>query len=130
MSYNDVRRALGAAAKVYEPDINVYYYTPRTLTPPAVIVQPAHRTISYLQAQSSRLAQWNFIVLVIIGQVDEIAAQEQAGELISPGSPLIQAFNDVKLNGYVQVTEGSIAEVTIGGGVYTHVQLSVTVCSP
>lgn len=129
--YNDVRRALGAAVQAYDPEMNVYYYVPRTLVPPAVVVQPAHRTVSYLQGQSSRTAEWHFNVMIIVGQIDEEGAQEMAGELISPGSPLVQALNDTIVpKGYAQVTDGTVAETTIGGGVYTHVQLSVVAYSP
>jgi hypothetical protein len=129
--YNTVRKALGAAVQEYEPDINIYYYVPRTLVPPAVIVQPAHRTVSYLQGQSSRSAEWRFNVMVIVGQVSEEGAQEMAGELISPRSLLVAALNNTKLEkGYAQVTDGTVAETTIGGGVYTHVQLSVCAYSP
>lgn len=130
--YNTVRKALGAAVAAYEPDVNVYYYVPRTLVPPAVIIQPAHRTVSYLRGQGNSLsAEWRFNVMMIVGQVDEEGAQETAGELISPNSPLVRAlFNTQVQNGYVQVTDGTVAEASIGGGVYTHVQLSVCAFAP
>lgn len=130
-NYNTVRDALGAAIRSFQPDMNVYYYVPRTLIPPAAIVKPQpHRTISYLQAQSSGLAQWHFNVLLVIGQVDEEAAQEMAGDLISPGSPLIQALNDAKLpNGYAQVVDGAVAEMMFDAGLHTYSELSVVVCS-
>lgn len=128
--YNGIRKALAAAVQVYDPNINIYHYVPRTLVPPAVIVQPAHRTVNYLQAQSSRSAEWRFNVMIIVGQIDEEGAQETVGELISPGSVLINALNATTIpSGYAQVTEGTVAEFTIGGGVYTHVQLSVCVYS-
>jgi hypothetical protein len=131
VSYNSIRKALGAAVQSFEPNINIYYYAPRTLVPPAVVIQPAHRTINYLEAQSSRSAEWRFTVMVIVGQIDEEGAQEMVGELISPRSLLVHALNATKVQGgYAQVTEGTVAEVTIGGGVYTHVQLSVCVYSP
>lgn len=131
MSYNSIRKALGTAVQAFEPNINIYYYVPRTLVPPAVVVQPAHRTISYLQGQSSRSAEWHFNVMVIVGQVDEEGAQEMVGDLISPRSTLVAALNATPVEGgYVQVTEGTVAEVTIGSAVYTHVQLSVVAYSP
>jgi hypothetical protein len=131
-NYNDVRTALGASVTAYQPGVNVYYYVPRSLVPPAAIVQPQpHRTIDYMQAQSSTMARWYFNVLLVIGQVDEQAAQEQAGDLISPGSGLIQALNDTTLpsSGYVVVTDGAISEMATGGGsaLYTYAQLSVSV---
>jgi hypothetical protein len=131
-NYNDIRAALGASVTAFQPNVNVYYYVPRTLVPPAAIVQPQpHRTISYLQVQSGPMAEWRFNVLLVIGQVDEQAAQEQAGDLISPGSGLIQALNDTVLptSGYVVVTDGSISEMQTGGSaaLYTYAQLSVCV---
>lgn len=130
--YNHVRKALAASVVSIDPNINIYYYVPRTLVPPAVIVQPAHRTVSYLKGQGhGRSAEWHFNVMLIVGQVDEEGAQEMAGELISPGSPLVEALTATKLRaGYAQVTDGTVAEVTIGGGVYTHVQLAVVAYSP
>lgn len=130
-NYNDIRTALGAAVQAYQPDLNVYYYVPRSLIPPSAIVTPKpHQTIEYLQAQSSSLAEWHFNILIVIGQVDEQAAQDQAGDIISPGSTLIQALQNAQLpNGYVQVVDGSISEMQFGGGVYTYAQLSLNVCS-
>lgn len=130
-NYNVVRNALGSAITAYQSDVNVYYYVPRTMVPPAAIVQPRpNRTISYLQAQSSRLAEWHFSVLLVVGLVDEQAAQEQVGNLVSPDSQLIVALQNAPLpNGYSQVTDGSISEMTFGQSLYTYAQLSVLVCA-
>lgn len=127
--YNDVRTAVGDAITAYQPLVNVYHYVPKSLTPPAAIVQPvANRTIEYLQAQSSVLAKWNFNVLLVIGQVDEQAAQDMAGELISPGSDLIQSLTSIKFtSGYSQVTEAAISEMAFGNGLYTYARLVVSI---
>ena len=130
-NYNDVRTALGAAIQQFQPGLNVYYYVPQSLVPPAAIVKPQSqnvRTIEYLQTQSSGLAKWHFQVLLVIGQLDEQAAQEQAGELISPGSPLLRALNNVRLStGFSQVTEGGISSMMFDQGLYTYAQLTVVV---
>lgn len=132
-NYNDIREALGAAVQSFAPDMNVYYYVPRSLIPPAAIVQPSpSRTIDYLQAQSSYLAEWHFNIILVIGLVDEQAAQEQAGDMISPGSTLIQALNNTQLPGpgYVVVTDSLISEMAVsnqGAALYTYAQLMVTV---
>jgi hypothetical protein len=128
-TYNIVRESLGGALTSYRPTMNVYHHIPRTLVPPAAIVQPRPtRTVSYLQAQSSGMAEWYFTIIVVIGLVDEKASQDMAGEIISPGSPLIVALQNVTLpSGFVTVTEGAIAEMSVGEGLYTHVQLAVTV---
>lgn len=129
--YNEVRDALGAAISIYRPTMNVFNHVPRTLVPPAAIIQPRpSRTIDYVQALSSGLAKWNFYVLLIIGLVNEQSAQDEAGDLISPGSPLIAALQDAPLpNGFAQVTEGAISEMSIGQSLYTYAQLSVVVTS-
>lgn len=129
--YNTVRDAVFSAVRLYQPDMNVYHYVPRSLVPPSAIVKPrASRTIDYLQAQSSGLARWNFVVLLIIGLVDEQAAQKLAGELISPGSPLIAALQNAELpTGYVTVTDGSVSEMMFGQSLYTYAELSVVVTS-
>lgn len=130
-SYNVVRTALGQAIKAYQSDVNVYYYVPRSIVPPSAIVRPKpSRTISYVQAQSSRMAEWHFSVMLVVGLVDEQRAQEQVGDLISPDSPLIVALHNAPLpNGYSQVLDGSVSEMTFGQGLYTYAQLSVTVFS-
>lgn len=127
-NYNTIRGALGAAVQSFQPELNIYYFVPRTLVPPAAIVQPRpQRTVSYLTAQTSRAAEWYFNIMVVVGQIDEQAAQERTGDLISPGSPLLQALNGKVGNGYAQVVDGSISEMTFGTALYTYARLSVTV---
>lgn len=129
--YNAVRTALGAAVQSYQPGLNVYYYTPRSLVPPAAIIKPQsqnQRTIEYLQVQGAGgLAKWHFNILLVIGQLDEQAAEEQAGELISPGSPLVRALNGRLSTGFSQVIEGGIASMMFDQGLYTYAQLTVVV---
>lgn len=125
-AYNDIRTALGNACQSYESELNVFHYVPRTIIPPAAIIRPApHRTISYLQTQSSFLAEWHFSVLIVIGEVSEEDAQDRAGVLISPGSALIRTLNECLT--YVQVTDGAVSEMSFGQGLYTYAQLSVVV---
>jgi hypothetical protein len=76
------------------------------------------------------MAEWHFSVMLVVGLVDEQRAQEQVGDLISPDSPLIVALHNAPLpNGYSQVLDGSVSEMTFGQGLYTYAQLSVTVFS-
>lgn len=130
VNYNEVRALLGEAIGAYSPALalNTYSYVPRSLTPPAVILQPApRRTIDYLEANQSRAAKWRFNVMIVVGQVDEEAAQEQAGDLISPGSGLLCALNARIGSGFSQVTDGSIAQMQFDQGLYTYAELSVVV---
>src|SRR5207245_1606966 len=99
-----------------------------TLTPPSAIIQPQpHRTIDYLQTQQSGLAKWRFNIMIVVGQVSEEAAQEQAGDLISPGAPLLLALNTRLCTGFVQVVEGGISQMMFDQGLYTYAELSVVV---
>ena len=127
-NYNVVREALAGAVEAATPVLNIYSYVPQTLTPPSAIIQPApHRTIDYLQTQQSGLAKWRFNIMIVVGQVSEEAAQEQAGDLISPGSPLLLALNTRLCTGFVQVVEGGISQMMFDQGLYTYAELSVVV---
>lgn len=130
-NYNDVRALLGAAIGVYNPALltNTYSYVPRSLVPPATILQPApHRTIDYTQVEGrGNFALWRFNVMIVVGQVDEEAAQIEAGDIITPGSTLIRAIQDIKGNGYAQVLEGGISQMMFDQGLYTYAELSVIV---
>lgn len=130
-NYNIVRKAISEAVQAYRSDMNVYCYVPRTLIPPSAIVRPrAGRTIDYLQAQSSGFAKWYFTVMLVVGLVDEEAAQKLAGDLISPGSDLIVALQNADLpNGYATVTDGSVSQMMFDQSLYTYAELSVIVCS-
>lgn len=130
-NYNDIRAALGNAINVFDPSLalNTYSYVPRSIVPPAAIVQPApHRTIDYTQVEGrGSFALWRFNIMIVVGQVDEEVAQTQAGNLITPGSPLIAAIQNIKLNGYAQVLEGGISQMMFDQGLYTYAELTVIV---
>lgn len=135
-NYNTVRESVAAAVVSYSSTLNVYHYVPRSLNPPAAIIQPRpHMTINYMQAQSSGMAKWYFNVLLVIGLVNEQAAQDLAGELISPGSALIYQLQNLTLpNGFAQVTDGSISEMDVTNpngshSLYTYAQLAVVITS-
>lgn len=128
-NFNDVQNALGESCRRFLPDLNVYTQVPRSLVPPAAIVQPSpHNTIDYEQAYSSGLADWNFIIMIVVGLVDDLAAQRQVGELISPGSALITAINDTTFEtGWAKVTRGGVSQMNFGKALYTYAELSVRV---
>jgi hypothetical protein len=132
-NYNDVRAALEGAIWACSPDLslNTYSYVPRSLTPPALILQPhPHRAIDYMQVEGRGLfAAWRFNVMIVVGQIDEEAAQQMAGDLISPGSPMITAIQGLRVGGtgFTQVLEGGIAQMMFDQGLYTYAELSVVV---
>jgi hypothetical protein len=130
-NYNVVRKLLGDALNVYMPSLamNTYSYVPRSIIPPAAIVQPApHRTIDYTQVEGrGNFALWRFNIMIVVGQIDEEVAQAQAGDIITPGSPLIRAIQDIKTNGYAQVLDGGISSMMFDQGLYAYAELSVIV---
>lgn len=131
-NYNEVREFLGSQLKSFQPGLNVYYYTPRSLVPPSAIVQAnPTRTIDYEQAYSSVSAEWFFSVMLVVGLVNEEAAQRRVGDLISPGSDLLTALNVTAKNGYCRVKTASIQEAMFGEpprqGLYTYARLTVVV---
>lgn len=129
--YDSVRIALGDALRAnYRADLNIFDTQPRSLVPPAAIVKPRpHRTIKYNKALGgSDFAEWQFLVLIIIGLVDDVASQRMAGALISPGSPAIRALNTRILNGYAHVVDSGTNQMMIeDSGLYTYAELSVDV---
>jgi hypothetical protein len=131
-SFSDVRDTLGSAIRKALPELNVYNYVPRSLIPPAAIVQPApHNTIDYEQQYSSSQADWLFIIMIVVGQVDDEAAQDQVGELITPGSDLINAVNGSDFGGpgagWARVQRGGVSQMNFGKALYTYAELTVRV---
>lgn len=128
--YNEIKKTLGDALRQFQDDLNVSDYFPKSVVPPAAVIQPAVPTISYIQARNSPTAQWRFSVMLIVGQVNEEAAQLRIGEFISPGSPLIEALNAIgEDSGFlrVKVTDASVSEVQVGTTNYAYARLSVVV---
>lgn len=133
-NYDAVRAAIAASLQSYKSDLNVYDHMPRTFVPPAAIVKPrAHRTTTYERAMGGgTYAQYHFIVQFIVGLVDENAAQDQAGQLISPNSPLIWALQDAVIpNGFVNITDGAVSEMMVttdtGAALYTYAEIALTI---
>lgn len=129
-NYNDLKRTLGDALRQFSDEINVFDFFPKSVVPPAAVIQPAVPTVNFIQAEQSRTAEWRFTVMLIVGQVNEEAAQIKIGDLISPGSDLIEALNAVgEDTGFlrVKVTDASISEVQVGTTTYAYARLSVNV---
>jgi hypothetical protein len=126
--FGAVKKTLAQACLVYEDTLNLYDRIPAQLVPPCAILRPHRPTISFLKMQSSRLAEWCFSIRVITGGVNIEAAQEKAGRLISPSSPLISALRAARFpGGYAKVTEGNVDELRTDSGMYTYAELIVVV---
>lgn len=128
--FEQVRDAIEGALHDFKDDLNIYRYVPRTLIPPCAIIKPKNnRTINYMGAQGrSSLADWYFVIMIIIGRVDEESTQKQAGDLISPGSHLIRCLQRMKLpTGFCTVTDGAIAEMMFSQSLHTYAELQIKV---
>lgn len=131
-TYNELRAAIGTSLDVYIPglSLNTYAYVPRTVIPPAAIVQPTpQRTADNLVAMASSMAEWHFDIMVVIGQIDEEAAQQQAGDAVSPNGPLIRALNNTRLpgTGYALVTRTGVRSAMFDQGLYVYADISLTI---
>lgn len=128
-NFEQIRDAVEEAVKVYKEDLNVYRYVPRTLIPPCAIIKPRNnRTIDYMGAQSSALADWYFTIMIVIGRVDEESSQKQAGDMISPGSDLIRSLQRMKLpTGFCTVTDGAVAEMMFSQSLHTYAELQIKI---
>jgi hypothetical protein len=128
-SFSDVRSVLGGSIRRALPGLNVHHYVPRSLVPPAAIVQPnPHNTIDYEQQYSSGLADWMFTVMIVVGQVDDESAQDQVGAMLTPNSPLICAINESRFEtGWARVQRGNVAQMNFGKALYTYAELTVRV---
>lgn len=134
-SFNEIRVRLGDACRAYQPGLNVDDFVPAGIRPPMAVIQPAAPTIAYTETfydpdpdAEPAPAEWHFWVRLIAGQVAEEAAQILVGELITPGSQLINALNAVEIeNGYVEVLTGTVDQTPIGGVLYAEARLAVHV---
>jgi hypothetical protein len=128
-AFTVVRDTLGRACSKTLPTLNVYNYVPRSLVPPAAIVRMApHNAIDYEQQYSSGLADWMWTLMLVIGQVDDEAAQDQIGELITPNSPLIVAINACEFpSGWARVQKAGVSQMMFGKALYSYAELSVRV---
>lgn len=132
-SFIDVRNTLGRAVIRVLPEHNVYGYVPRSIIPPAAIVTPVpNNTIDYEQQYNSTQADWMWTIKIVVGQVNDEAAQDMVGELLSPGSDLINAvngcvFGDGPGAGWARVQRGGVSQMMFGKALYTYAELTVRV---
>lgn len=134
--YRDVRDTLAASAQAGVTamgitDVNVYSTLNKSAVAPAIVVRPGNPTILYGEADGrSPLARWNFEVLIIVGQVNEQAAQDRIADMIDPDSPIIEALDDSDFgNGFAQTRRALVGETPIGATLYASALIGVQVLS-
>lgn len=93
------------------PGVDVWQTVPDSFAVPAVIVVPAAPTITYGDVTNSDLAGWRFDLWLLLGKVNEHAAQLKAGELVDPKSPLIRALDGAEIpNGWLDPIDAHVGK--------------------
>lgn len=101
----EARKAVAAALNGIE-GIDVYWYMPDGIAPPAIAIEPAG--IDYQQTFRSEVGHYTLSLIVIAGRTDEESVQEHIDELVSPdaaGSVPKFLRNDPTLGGAVAWVE-------------------------
>jgi len=129
---NDLRKILGDTMKtLFSNEINVSDFFPKSPPPsPSLVVQPGTPVGDPIQAMNSTTAKWQFVVMLLVSQVNEESAQIKIGDMISPGSTLVEAINNIgDDSGFLRakVTNMSISEVQYATTMYAYGRLSVEV---
>jgi len=130
--FNEVRLVLADACRSAVGDVNVFYYLPKRVPAPAVVIRTVKPTGDYLTTWGGGYAEWMFEVLVVVGRVSDESAQNMLGDMISPDSSLITALNDVEFPGgpgcgHAHVRKCDIADIRIGATRYACARLTVLV---
>lgn len=131
--YNEIRTALGDAMRTaVGTDLSVYDYLPAAVSAPAAVIRAQIPTGDYPQTWDSGLTQWQFEILLLIGQVSDESAQTAIGELISQKGALITALNNVVFaagdgGGYVQVKRSTVLDMRVGSEKYTSARVTALV---
>jgi hypothetical protein len=114
---------IAKACKVKQPRLNVYESLSKSVSPPALVINPDRPTGDPMQTLGL-LTEWKLRIIVVIGQVSEKSARHMAVSVINP---LICAIEEADYeNGYAIVTKWHIGETKIGQALHTYAQLSVT----
>lgn len=114
---------IAAACKTCQPGLNVLEALPKSVIPPAVVINPDRPTGDPMQTLGM-LTEWRLRVMILVGQVSDQSARQRTGALIEP---LISAIESADYEGgYAIVTKWHIGETKIGSALYTYAQLSVT----
>ena len=129
---NDLRKTIGDAMRdLFSDEINVSDFFPKSPPPsPSLVIQPGTPVGDPIQAMNSSTARWQFIVMLLVSQVNEESAQLKIGDMISPGSTLVEAINNIgDDSGFLRakVTNMSISEVQYATTMYAYGRLTVEV---
>lgn len=111
-------------------DWNVDDDFPKSIVPPAIVLKADDQNaVDYHTGFSSASGRLRLILMLFAGQVNERPAEDIIRELISPGSDLIQALENVTFDGFgwVRVDKAGKGETALGGGRAKMARLALTV---
>lgn len=118
-----ISKRIADACKTCQPRLNVLEALPKSVVPPAVVINPDRPTGDPMQTLGN-LTEWRLRVMILFGQVSEKSARQKTGRLIDPLINAIESYDYE--GGYAVVTKWHIGETKIGQALYTYAQLSVT----
>lgn len=130
-----LRKAIIERLGVFD-DLTCYWYDADEVEAPAVIVMPDRPFVDYQQAFRSRLAEWRFVLTLLVQRVDEEAAQEALDDYVDPHGPFVARLRETDVGDsltelsqdFVTVTAGTnYAEHSRSGTAYLTAQIKVVV---
>lgn len=111
-------------------EINVYDEFPKSADIPALVIKSDEQGAIGDHVSFSPVSnRYKLVVMIFVGQVDELSATKTIRELITPGSKLRTAIEDVDFNGYgwVRVDRANIGETALGTGRCKYARLALDV---
>jgi hypothetical protein len=121
VSYDEMCQTIwDACDSVMGLELSVYDGLPKGPDLPALCLKPDDQSAisNYHVAFCSTSARYNLIAMVFVGQVVELEAVKRIREIISPGSALITALEDITFNGsgWVMAQKAGVGETALATG--------------
>ena len=130
-TYDEVCNTIANTCRtVVGEDWNIDDDFPKSIVPPAIVLKADDQNaVDYHVAFSSTSGRLRLILMLFAGQVNERSAEDVIRELISPGSDLIQALEDITFDGYgwVRVEKAGKGETALGSGRAKMARLALTI---
>jgi hypothetical protein len=131
MDYDTMCQAIfDACDDAVGTELNVYDEFPKSADIPALIIKSDDQNAIGDHTSFSPISnRWRLLVMIFVGQVDELSATKTVRELITPGSDLRTAIEDIDFNGYgwVRIDKASVGETALGTGRCKYARLALDV---
>jgi hypothetical protein len=111
-------------------ELSVYDEFPKSADIPAVIIKSEDNNgIGDHVSFSPVSNRYKMVVMIFVGQVDELSATKTIRELVTTGSPLRTAIEDIDFNGYgwIRIEKAGTGETALGSGRCKYARLSLDV---